>query len=70
MFFLLGVLPKRKQTKRVLVNIYFLHKARVLYYWEVAANTKLFQDYSLAVVDAEQNKKNPSFFLVSHSPKN
>ena len=23
-----------------------------------------------AVVDAEQNKKNPSFFLASHAPKN
>ena len=24
-----------------------LHRARVLYYWEVAANTKLFKDSSL-----------------------
>ena len=44
-----------------------LHKARVLYHREVAANTKLLKDSSLgnavSVVDAEQKKK-------KNAPKN
>jgi hypothetical protein len=55
-----------------------LHKARVLYHWEVAANTKLLKDSSLgnAVCSSgcrtknTQTNKKTLFFLASHAPKN
>ena len=36
-----------KRLRESLSTFITLHKARVLYYWEVAANTKLFKDSSL-----------------------